>query len=101
MNAEEQKVAKAAAWLEFTEAKERRALLENEAEKLAKHFDALAELIRKRPETITFEGDAEAFRDYKRLSALVEDLKTTRTELQRLHGVVRDTGGGHLLNTKN
>ncbi len=32
MNAEEQKTAKAAALLEYTEAKERRTLLENEAE---------------------------------------------------------------------
>lgn len=98
MNVDEQRAAKANALLEYTEAKERRALLENEAEKLAKHFESIAELLRKRPETITFQEDAAQLKDYKRFSALVEDLKVTRSELQRLDSFLRHLGFSNLLN---
>jgi hypothetical protein len=98
MNAEEQKTAKATAWLDYAEAKERRALLENEAEKLAKNFESVAKLLRERPETITFDGDAATMKNYNRFGALVEDMKAIRTELQRLDKLVRDLGLSHLLN---
>jgi hypothetical protein len=98
MNAEEQRKAKGAALLEYTEAKERRALLENEAAKLAQHFESLATLLRERPETIVF-GDADAvlLKEYKRFAALIDDLKITRAELQRLDSVVRGLGITHFL----
>jgi hypothetical protein len=100
MNVEEQKLAKAAALLEFIEAQERQALLKNEAEGMAKSLEGLAELLRKRPETITLSGgEAQALEEHRRMVTLVQDLKTTRDELQRLYGVVKATGGAHLLNT--
>jgi hypothetical protein len=98
MDAEEQRAAKAAAWLEYNEAKDRRALLVNEAEKLAKEFEGVARLLRERPETITFDGDAVLMKNYNRFGALVEDLKTTKTELQRLDTLVRELGLSHWLN---
>jgi hypothetical protein len=98
MNVDEQKAAKGAALLEYTEAKERRTLLENETEKLAKHFESLAVLLRQRPAIVFGDADALLLKDYKRFAALVEDLKTTRTELQRLDGVVRGLGLSHFLN---
>lgn len=93
MSAEEQRAAKAEALLQFREAKERFALLKNKAHKLAVEFEGMARVLKDRPETIDFpEKDAQIWKNYKGLGALVDDIKTTRTELQRLEEVLRQAG---------
>ncbi len=72
--------------------RERRALLENEAERLAQAFEELAKRLKRHHEILETEGTEELRKNYRRLGALVDDLKATSEELQRLDSVLRNAG---------
>jgi hypothetical protein len=97
MSAEEQKQGKATALLEYTKMRERRMLLKNETEKLAEAFEELAKRLRNHPERLKSGGTGELMENYRRLGALVDDVKATAGELQRLDSVLRNAGLSHAL----
>lgn len=97
MTAADEKAAKAMALFDYTEAKQRLALLKHQAEDIAKAFEGGAKLLRTRPEDFGFDGDDAPFKDYRKLGVLVEDIKTTQAELQRLTTVLEKVGLGEML----
>jgi hypothetical protein len=102
MTADDQRKAKAEALLQFEEAKARFALLKNEAHAIAEDLLGMSNILMERPETVVFTNkDVELMKGYKNLGTLVDDLKKTQLELQRLSGVLTDAGLSHVLNGKN
>jgi len=69
MGAEEQKQTNDAALLEYRKMRERRVLLENEAESLSQAFEALVEKLRSHPETLEIGETEELSKNYGRLGA--------------------------------
>ena len=99
MSSAEQKGAKGNSLVDYAETKERRALLENEAENLAKNLESIAELLSKRPASISFNDVGAVLPNaQKRFGALVRNLRVTRTELQGLDTVFRNRGFCNVLN---
>src|SRR6202050_2115709 len=87
MSAEDQE-KKARAPLEFIDARHRYALLRHKAETVARAFEGFARILRDRPETIAFDGDDAALRNYKGLGELVNDVQQAGEDLQRPTGLV-------------
>jgi hypothetical protein len=98
MTIQDEDAAKAKVHYDFSRARQRYILLRHEAEQIAKELEAVADLLKKRPETITF-GSAEAIlmKDYRGMGKLVEDLKSTRSEVQGLDQRMRSLGMSDLI----
>ena len=84
--------AKERAPLEYIDARQKYTFLRHEAETVAKGLEALARILRDRPETITFEGDDGALKNYLGLGALVDDIQKTGEELRRLSDLMEQLG---------
>jgi hypothetical protein len=91
MSAEDQQ-AKERAPLDYMVARKKYAFLRHEAETVAKGLEALARILRDRPETITFGGDDAALKNYLGLGALVDDIQKTGEELRRLTDLMEQLG---------
>ena len=66
---------KARAPLEYIDARHRYVLLRHKADAVAKGLEAVARIVRDRPETIAFEGDDAALKNYIGLGAIVYDIQ--------------------------
>lgn len=98
MTLDDEKAAKAAALLDYTEAKQRYALLKNQVEKIAQSLEAGVKMLRDRPEIISFSGaDAAVLKSYMGMESLVDDLKKTRADLQRLASLLSQVGLGYVI----
>jgi DNA repair exonuclease SbcCD ATPase subunit len=92
MTTDDQRAARAEALLQFEEVQERLRLLENKLHEIASDFEAWARILKERPETINFPAEeVEPIKAYKNLARLIEDVKETKAELQKLSRV---TGKG-------
>jgi hypothetical protein len=91
MSAEEQE-KKARAPLEFIDARHKYALLRHKADTAARGLEAFARILRDRPETIAFEGDDAALKNYMGLGELVDDIQKVGEELQRLTDLMEQFG---------
>jgi len=59
--------------------------------------EALAKKLRSQPEILASEATEELLKNYRRLSAIVDDLKATAEGLQRLDSVLRNAGLSYAL----
>ncbi|MGC1685679.1 MAG: hypothetical protein WA734_08680 [Candidatus Acidiferrales bacterium] len=91
MSAEDQE-KKARAPLEFIDARHKYALLRHKGETVARALEGFARILRDRPETIAFDGDDAALRNYKGLGDLVNDIQKTGEDLQRLTDLMEQLG---------
>ena len=94
MNDEEQRTNIAKMLLQFEDEKQRFAGLKNVANGIAEDFEQLAKMLKEAPEVAYLKIPAEmtSLLAYKRLGALLEDLKKTNHELGRLGGLLREAG---------
>src|SRR5882762_7524062 len=84
MSSEEQDVELAKILLKFKRSEQRLAVLKHKASEIATDLSMCASQLRERPESIDFNGDGLALKDYKNIGGLVQDIKSTVTELQSL-----------------
>jgi hypothetical protein len=88
MSADQQRVEKALLRLDFDEAKERLALLKHKAQERAGEFEATAKKLREQPETFSVNTDSGIQEYYRDLRSLIDDIKATISELQRLESTL-------------
>jgi hypothetical protein len=88
----EEEEKKARAPLEFIEARHKYVLLRHKADAVAKGLEAMARIVRDRPETIAFERDDAALKNYMGLGAIVDDIQKTGEDLQRLTDLMEQLG---------
>lgn len=101
MSADDQDRAKADALFKFTKAKERLALLKHTAHEIAIELEGQAKVLKERPESIVFtDKDAEVMKGYKGLGGLVDDLKKSDAEMQRLAELMTEVGLGYMVDNK-
>ena len=96
MSIEQEQAAKGQLLLEYQEAKYRIGPLRAAADKLAVTFEHIAKQLRAAPEHITFNA-AVLINANAELGTLIDDLRATSAEIQRLHDRVREAGMEHLI----
>lgn len=97
MSADQQRTEKALLLLDFQEAKERLAVLRHKADEIAGELEAAAKLLKECPETVEFHGDRLVLKGYMNFGKLVEDIKKTIADLQRLESRLTQGGIPHTL----
>jgi hypothetical protein len=95
MSAQQEKNARATVLLEYTESKQKLALLRAQVDMLATEFEELAKILKDNPENVPLEV-YELILDYKTFCERVSDLKLALKETRRLEETVRKLGLSHL-----
>ncbi len=93
MNATEQRAKLGLLILDYTDQRQRLALLKNDVNKVVNRLRECATSLALHPETV----QASDFISTDQLAALLSDVRVTTEELRRLSGVLRDAGWGHIL----
>jgi len=97
MTEDDQKAAKAGVASEYLEMKERHALLKIQIDDIANALERGARTLKTNPEVFGFDGEDAPLGSYRDLQILVEDIKKTNEEIQRLYALAKDGGFEHLL----
>jgi GR25 family glycosyltransferase involved in LPS biosynthesis len=95
-NMDEQEAAKMKVHYDFARETQRYDLLRNQAVEISKDFNTLAQQLKDNPESVVLDG-ACLLKDYKGLGKLIEDLKASREEGQRLESLMRRLGMADLI----
>jgi tRNA U34 5-methylaminomethyl-2-thiouridine-forming methyltransferase MnmC len=92
MSEEEERNAGALIFLKYNEKKKHLERLRETACEIAKELEALAKLLKTRPEATVFEGENVPLAEYRKLGSLVSDIRDTIEELQRLAPTISKLG---------
>jgi len=88
---QEERAAKAAALLQYEEQRQRIAVLETEANNIAKVLEGTATQLKNRPETFSFDA-LQLSTASERIAALIADLKATHVDVTRLRDALKRMG---------